>query len=128
MRRLAAIWSTLAVIVFLYVGPVLLSTLGMESEAQPRTVGTGGADDAPSPSPRTADPNPTADSAASPGVRVYEVRKKVADFPDREDLSTPEAAYASIHRAYTREGTAAFPRLSVPRIVIRMSGSERKTV
>ncbi len=30
--------------------------------------------------------------------RAYEVNKKVSDFPDAEDLSTPEAAYASVNR------------------------------
>ena len=50
---------------------------------------------------------------ASPS-RVYQVHKKVADFPDREDLSTPEAAFASIYRAYAAEGDAAWPRLSLP--------------
>ena len=40
------------------------------------------------------------------------MNKKVSAFPDREDLSTPEAAYASIHRAYAAEGDAAWPRLS----------------
>ena len=48
------------------------------------------------------------------------MRKKVADFPDREDLSTPEAAYASIHRAYAAEGDAAWPRLSVQELAQRM--------
>ena len=32
-------------------------------------------------------------------AQVYQVHKKVSDFPNREDLTTPEAAYASIHRA-----------------------------
>ena len=50
---------------------------------------------------------------ASP-ARVYEVHKKVSDFPDREDMSTPEAAYALINRAYAAESNAAWPRLSVP--------------
>ena len=47
-------------------------------------------------------------------ARVYEVHKKVSDFPDREDLTTPEAADATIHRAYAAEGLGAFQRLSVP--------------
>ena len=60
------------------------------------------------------------DSAA--GIRVYEVRKKVADFPDQEDLSTPESAYATIHRAYAAEGMSAFHRLSVPDLAVRIPG------
>jgi hypothetical protein len=46
----------------------------------------------------------------------------VTDSADREDLSTPEAAYASIHRAIAREGFSAFDRLSVPRIAGLASG------
>jgi hypothetical protein len=61
-------------------------------------------------------------SAAAGDVHVYEVGKKVADFPAREDLSTPEAAYASIHRAVAAEGFAAFDRLSVPRIAALSRG------
>jgi hypothetical protein len=53
-------------------------------------------------------------AAAASRTRVYEVHKKVVDFPDREDLSTPEAAYASIARAYAVEGDAAWLRLSAP--------------
>ena len=53
--------------------------------------------------------------------RVYEVHKKVSDFPDREDLSTPEAAYATIHRAYAAEGDAAWLRLSAPKTLRRAS-------
>ncbi len=53
-------------------------------------------------------------ASAASRARVYEVHKKVADFPDREDLSTPEAAYASIHRAWVQEDGAAWPRLSAP--------------
>ena len=52
-----------------------------------------------------------ADAGPGPASeRVYEVHKKVCDLPDREDLSTPEAAYAAIHRAYAREGNAAWLR------------------
>ncbi len=49
--------------------------------------------------------------------RTYQVGKKVSGFPAREDLSTPESAYAAIHRAVAAQGYAAFDRLSVPRIV-----------
>jgi hypothetical protein len=60
------------------------------------------------------------------GVRVYEVHKKVTDFPTREDLSTPEAAYATIHRAYVAEGPAAFSRLSVPQLAARMGTTPKQ--
>jgi hypothetical protein len=54
--------------------------------------------------------------------RTYEVGRKVSSFPQREDLSTPESAYASIHRAVAAEGFAAFDRLSVARIVAMSRG------
>jgi hypothetical protein len=62
---------------------------------------------------------------ASP-TKVYEVRKKVADFPDGEDLTTPEAAYASIQRAYVAEGNAAWPRLSVPALAAHLPGGDKR--
>jgi hypothetical protein len=52
--------------------------------------------------------------------KVYEVHKKVSDFPKGEDLTTPEAAYASIHWAWAAEGDAAWPRLSVPAMAAHM--------
>jgi hypothetical protein len=55
-------------------------------------------------------------------TRTYEVGRKVSSFPQREDLSTPESAYASIHRAVAAEGYSAFDRLSVARIVAESRG------
>ncbi len=54
--------------------------------------------------------------------------KKVSDFPDREDLSTPEAAYASIHRAWAAEGDAAWPRLVVPWQVAHTPGGPKRAL
>jgi hypothetical protein len=34
----------------------------------------------------------------NPAVRIYSVNRRVSDFPTNEDLSTPEAAYATIQR------------------------------
>jgi len=31
-------------------------------------------------------------------LKVYQVNRKVCDFPEGEDFSTPEAAYATINR------------------------------
>jgi beta-lactamase regulating signal transducer with metallopeptidase domain len=59
-------------------------------------------------------------------ARVYQVHKKVSDFPNREDLTTPEAAYASINRAYAAEGDAAWPRLSVPSLAAWLRAGEQK--
>ena len=39
-------------------------------------------------------------------LRVYQVNKKVSDFPEKEDLSTPEAAYATIVRDYMATGAS----------------------
>ena len=64
-----------------------------------------------------AEPNAvTSPPHALPPERIYEVHKKVCDFPDREDLSTPEAAYATIHRTYARQGNAAWLRFSTPQV------------
>jgi hypothetical protein len=76
------------------------------------------------PSDAKSDSSSNSDSAGE--KRVYEVRKKVADFPDKEDLSTPESAYASIERAYAAEGIAAFHRLSVPEIAAKTPGSAKQ--
>jgi len=40
-------------------------------------------------------------------LRVYQVNKKVCDFPEKEDLSTPEAAYATIMRDYMATGASS---------------------
>jgi hypothetical protein len=64
----------------------------------------------------------TAIAAGDEGTRTYEVGKTVSSFPRREDLSTPEAAYASIHRAIAAEGYSAFDRLSTPRVVSTSRG------
>lgn len=39
-------------------------------------------------------------------MHVYKVNKKVCDFPDKEDFSTPEAAYATIMRDYMATGAS----------------------
>jgi hypothetical protein len=61
-----------------------------------------------------------------PPARVYEVHKKVSDFPDREDLTTPEAAYALINQAYAAEGDAAWPRLSAPTLAAHLPAGVKK--
>jgi len=42
-------------------------------------------------------------------VRIYTVNRKVGDFPDKEDMSTPEAAYATLNRLLAI-GNFTFPR------------------
>ena len=62
----------------------------------------------------------------NPAVRTYGVNRRVSAFPTNEDLSTPEAAYATITRAWIAEGLAAFPRLSVHELAKAMSSPPRK--
>jgi hypothetical protein len=45
-------------------------------------------------------------------VRTYEVNRSVADFPPTEDLSTPEAAYATINRM-DRDDPPAWQKFSI---------------
>jgi hypothetical protein len=47
------------------------------------------------------------DNKNSDLVKVYQVNKKVCDFPKGEDLSTPEAAYATIMRDYMATGASS---------------------
>jgi hypothetical protein len=54
-----------------------------------------------------------ASTNAGAAIRVYEVNRKVTDFPTNENLSTPEAAYAAWNRAYAVGGRAAVQRLNV---------------
>ena len=48
----------------------------------------------------------SADTKNSDLVKVYQVNKRVSDFPEKEDLSTPEAAYATIMRDYMATGAS----------------------
>jgi hypothetical protein len=59
---------------------------------------------------------------------VYAVGRKVSDFPTNEDLSTPEAAYATIERAYVAEGDAMWRRLSVRQLAQQMPTTPSKPV
>jgi hypothetical protein len=47
------------------------------------------------------------------GLRIYEVNRMVAEFSEKEDLSTPEAAYASINRVSASGDQAGWQRVSV---------------
>ncbi len=53
--------------------------------------------------------------AETNGVKVYTVNRKVSDFPEQEDMSTPEAAYATLNRLSASGDQAFWRRLSVPR-------------
>jgi hypothetical protein len=63
---------------------------------------------------------------ASLSIRTVPINRKVRDFPTNEDLSTPEAAYASLTRAWVAEGEAAFSRLSVSELARTMPFAPKK--
>lgn len=50
-----------------------------------------------------AEPEPESDKS----MVVYEVNKRVSDFPEEEDFSTPESAYAAINRVMATGGSDA---------------------
>jgi hypothetical protein len=58
-------------------------------------------------------------------VRVYQVNKKVLDFPEKEDFSTPEAAYATVNRLLAG-GNQDWRRISVKRIAPRLPATKSK--
>lgn len=68
---------------------------------------------------------------AEEGIRVYAVNRSVADFPEAEDFSTPESAYAAINRVMAAEeyDLEGWKRVSASSLADRMSKpkSTRKT-
>jgi len=67
--------------------------------------------------------------AAEPGnlgIRIFSVGRPISAFPTNENLCTPEAAYASITRAWTAEGLAAFSRLSASELADRIPSYPKK--
>lgn len=65
---------------------------------------------------------PPADLPAD--LRVYQVGKTVAEFPDVEDLSTPEAAYANFNRLSVGGDPNAWRAVSVRRLRDRLPAPE----
>jgi prepilin-type processing-associated H-X9-DG protein len=61
-------------------------------------------------------------------VQMYEVNRVVADFPPTEDMSTPEAAYATINRI-DRNDPSAWQKVSIAALAERFAreGSNRRT-
>jgi hypothetical protein len=49
-------------------------------------------------------------------IKVYEVNRVVSDFPDVEDMSTPESAYAVFARATAKGDNSVWMRLSTPAV------------
>ncbi|MHC4425626.1 MAG: hypothetical protein ACYSYV_05960 [Planctomycetota bacterium] len=67
----------------------------------------------------------TGKSEGSGQLKVYQVNKKVCDFPEGEDLSTPEAAYATANR-FCASGEQDWRRISAKRLASRMRVREGK--
>ena len=59
-------------------------------------------------------------------LRVYEVNKKVCDFPEGEDFSTPEAAYATINRLSASGDQGFWRRVSAKKVARRIPVKEGK--
>jgi hypothetical protein len=49
-------------------------------------------------------------------MKVYRVNKKVCDFPEQEDISTPESAYAAVNRVMARGDNGAWQRISIKKL------------
>ncbi len=71
------------------------------------------------PTSRAAQPDRHSES-----LNVYEVNKKVCDYPEQEDLSTPEAAYAVINRVMASGEEGAWRRISIKRIKERLPAAD----
>ena len=64
--------------------------------------------------------------AGTNAVKVYTVNRKVADFPDQEDMSTPEAAYATLNRLRASGDEGFWRRLSAPALAQQMEEKSGK--
>jgi len=53
-------------------------------------------------------------------VRVYEVNKRVSSFPDKDDFTTPEAAYVVINRAMAGGQEGKWREISVSSLASRL--------
>lgn len=68
---------------------------------------------------------PISVSRSSP-FRVYQVDRKVSDFPEKEDFSTPEAAYAVINRVLASGEKGKWRQISVKSLANRLSPADAK--
>ncbi len=68
-----------------------------------------------------------AEPRTKPGdpFRVYAVNRSVAEFPSAEDLSTPEAAYATINRI-ARDDPSAWQKVSIASLAERLAQESRQ--
>ena len=67
----------------------------------------------------------TEGGALKGSVRTYYVNRSVADFPSAEDLSTPEAAYATINRI-ARDDPSAWQKVSIASLAERLAQESRQ--
>jgi len=58
-------------------------------------------------------------------VDVYKVNKRVRDFPEREDFTAPESAYAVVNRVMARGEEGAWRRISVRNLADRLPPADR---
>jgi len=68
----------------------------------------------------------TDESDESNQLKVYQVNKKVCDFPEKEDFSTPEATCATISRLRARGDEGFWRRVSAERLAPRIRVEEGK--
>jgi beta-lactamase regulating signal transducer with metallopeptidase domain len=59
-------------------------------------------------------------------LRVYKVNRSVADFPEEEDFSTPESAYAAINRVSAGDEISDWIRVSTKKTEERFAGQKNK--
>jgi hypothetical protein len=65
---------------------------------------------------------------ASRYMDVYQVGKAVGDFPEAEDFSRPETAYAAINRVMASGEDGAWQRISVPELASRLPAADAPSV
>ena len=63
-------------------------------------------------------------------LKVYKVDKKVSDFPQEDDFSTPEAAYVVVNRVMASGEQSKWRRISISSLANRLSpaDAEKKEV
>ncbi len=61
-----------------------------------------------------------------PVLRVYKVNRSVADFPKKEDFSTPEAAYTAINRVSAGGEDSDWIRVSTKKLAEKFAGQKNK--
>ena len=75
---------------------------------------------------RSTAAQPVEETREEPPIRSYTVDKQVSDFPAPPDVSTPEAAYATIMRHYMATGASGSEWTAIS--VRKLSGTQRRPV